>query len=206
MSGSGANKREAATNMARLFVLSLVLLSVAVADIKADLMTSLPGLPYKPFFKMYSGLFNVTGGNGKQIHYVFVESQSNPIEDPVVLWLNGGPGCSSMEGFLYENGPFVFPEGSEVLQANNYSWNLNASLLYFEAPAGVGFSTLGIAANNNTDDNQTAADNLDVLVQFFTAFPEYSSQEFYITGESYAGIYIPTLAYGILQGNDPVLR
>jgi carboxypeptidase C (cathepsin A) len=186
--------------MARL--LSALLLVLAAADIRSDLITGLPGLPYQPFFKMYSGFFNVTNGNGKQIHYVFVESQSNPISDPVVLWLNGGPGCSSMEGLFYENGPFVFSEGSSVLQTNNYSWNLNASLLYFEAPAGVGFSSLGAAANNNTNDNQTAADNLDVLVQFFSAYPEYSSQQFFITGESYAGIYIPTLAYHILLWNN----
>jgi serine carboxypeptidase-like clade 1 len=187
--------------MARLLILSL-LLAFAAADIQSHLVTDLPGLPYQPIFKMYSGFFNVTNSNGKQIHYVFIESQSNPIQDPVVLWLNGGPGCSSMEGLFYENGPFVFAEGSSVLQANNYSWNLNASMLYFEAPAGVGFSTLGDAANINTNDNQTASDNLNVLVQFFKAYPEYSSQEFFITGESYAGVYIPTLAYNIIKYNN----
>lgn len=185
----------------RLAILS-VLLVFAAADIRSHLVTDLPGLPYQPIFKIYSGFFNVTNGNGKQIHYVFVESQSNPISDPVVLWLNGGPGCSSMEGMFYENGPFVYEEGSEVLIANDYSWNLNASLLYFEAPAGVGFSTLGDPNNTNTNDNQTASDNLDVLVQFFKAYPEYGSQEFFITGESYAGIYIPTLAYNIIKWNN----
>lgn len=187
--------------MARLVILSLLLV-LAAADIRSHLVTDLPGLPYQPIFKIYSGFFNVTNGNGKQIHYVFVESQSNPISDPVVLWLNGGPGCSSMEGMFYENGPFIFEEGSQTLISNDYSWNLNASLLYFEAPAGVGFSTLGDPSNINTNDNQTAADNTDVLVQFFKAYPEYSSQEFFITGESYAGIYIPTLAYNIIKYNN----
>jgi serine carboxypeptidase-like clade 1 len=151
---------------------------------------------------MYSGYFNVTNGNGKQIHYVFVESQNNPTQDPVLLWLNGGPGCSSMEGLFYENGPFVFGEGSSVLQANNNSWNLNASVLYLESPAGIGLSFLGDVSNNNTNDTQTAADNLDVLVQFFDAYSTLSSLPFYIAGESYAGIYVPTLVSNILQWNS----
>ena len=44
--------------------------------------------------------------DGKNLFYYFVESEGNPSKDPVVLWLNGGPGCSSFDGFVYEHGTF----------------------------------------------------------------------------------------------------
>jgi len=56
------------------------------------------------------------------------------------LWLNGGPGCSSMLGAVYEHGPFVFPDGSADFEWNNNAWNQHANVLYLESPAGVGFS------------------------------------------------------------------
>lgn len=181
--------------------LALLALVAVFADIRSDLVTELPGLPYEPVFKIYSGYLTVNATTGRQLHYVFMESQSNPVEDPVVLWLNGGPGCSSMDGLFYENGPFVFPEGETTLVANEYSWNLNTSMLYFESPAGVGFSPVG-NETFNPDDNSTAVDALAAVVAFFKGYPEYSTQEFFISGESYAGIYVPTLAYQILLWNN----
>ncbi|CAG9327620.1 unnamed protein product [Blepharisma stoltei] len=181
----------------------LTLLSVFIsADRPQDLIKTLPWAPVQPTFPMYSGFIPLPNTGGRQIHYVLVKSQGNPAKDPVVLWLNGGPGCSSMEGFLYENGPYYFQTQSTKMFQNPYSWNLNASMLYFEAPAGVGFSPMGSLANNVTSDNQTAIDNLNALVTFFSDyFTELNQLPFYITGESYAGIYIPTLAYFILQYN-----
>lgn len=62
-----------------------------------------------------------------------------------------------------------------------------------EAPAGVGFS-YSTDGNVNTSDDQTADDNYRALQDFFTnKFPEFKGKEFYITGESYCGVYIPTL-------------
>ena len=161
------------------------------------------GYPYTPSFSQFSGYLDIPNSNGKSLHYVFVESQNNPLTDPLVLWLNGGPGCSSLDGFFYEHGPFLFYSGSQ-LQPNPYSWNLNASVIYLEAPAGVGFSVLGSDANNSTDDEMTAHDNLLALLQWFDKFPEYTEHDFYITGESYGGVYVPTLAYNILEYNSEV--
>mmetsp|Transcript_23397 Transcript_23397/g.3838 ORF Transcript_23397/g.3838 Transcript_23397/m.3838 type:complete len:128 (+) Transcript_23397:145-528(+) len=118
-------------------------------------------------FNLYSGYLNLTNTNGIKIHYVFAESQSNPSTDPVVLWLNGGPGCSSMDGFLYENGPYYFAEQSTYLQKNQYAWNTQANMLYLEAPAGVGFSLYGNATNLNANDNSTAVYNAQALGVFF---------------------------------------
>ena len=182
-------------------VLLIALVAVCYAAKSEDLVKSLPEIGATSF-KIYSGYLPIPDSNGKQIHYVFTESQNDPKSDPVVLWLNGGPGCSSMDGLFYENGPYVFPEGSAKLRENEYAWNKLASMLYFEAPAGVGYSILGNPSNNSTDDNITAINNKDALLAWFSYFPEYNSSDFYISGESYGGIYVPTLAYRVHLHNQ----
>ena len=121
-----------------------------------------------------------------------------------MLWLNGGPGSSSLIGLLTENGQIVTNDeslenkvdGIPQVFLNPYAWTSEANMLYLESPKGVGFSYCDNASRNsdcvNTDES-TAMDAYEFLVNFFAAFPEYKSNKFYITGESYAGIYIPML-------------
>jgi len=120
----------------------------------------------------------------------------------VVLWLNGGPGCSSMDGFLYEHGPFQFKENKNAsFILNPYAWNKLANVLYVEAPAGVGMSYSTSTSDYHTDDKTTASDNYQFLLRFFEDYSEFISNPFYISGESYAGIYVPTLVEQVLLGN-----
>lgn len=107
-----------------------------------------------------------------------------------------------MSGFLLENGPFIFPRGESELIENPWSWNKNASVIYLDSPAGVGFSYYLDPEEANTNDYITAHDNLSSMVSWFQKFPEFALHDFYITGESYGGIYIPTLAYNILLFNE----
>ncbi|OMJ83479.1 hypothetical protein SteCoe_15582 [Stentor coeruleus] len=179
-----------------LFALTLTV----IAGPTSHLVTSLPNIGNLPML-MYSGYLQIPNSDNKELHYILYASQNNPTTDPLVLWLNGGPGCSSMEGAFMENGPYIFSETNNTMFANPYTWNKNASMLYLEAPAGVGYSMLGSLINNNTNDNQTASDNLQALFQWFNYFPEYKTNPFYIAGESYAGIYVPLLAYYIQQSN-----
>ncbi len=98
--------------------------------------------------KWFSGYLPFDMG---KFHYVFFESQGDPDNDPLLLWLNGGPGCSSLIGMMYENGPFVFNKpGSVNVQVNEFAWNKKANLLYISSPGGVGFSH-GLRHDNNTD-------------------------------------------------------
>uniref|UniRef100_W5KRU4 Carboxypeptidase n=1 Tax=Astyanax mexicanus TaxID=7994 RepID=W5KRU4_ASTMX len=163
----------------------------------ADLVTSLPGLSETPNFQHYSGYLQA--GQGKYFHYWFVESQNNPSTDPVLLWLNGGPGCSSMEGLLAENGPFHLNDDGTVY-INPYSWNLLANVLYLESPAGVGFS-YSTTGNYQTSDPQVAEDNYNALLDFFSKFPSFTSNDFYVFAESYGGVYAPTLSKLIASGS-----
>lgn len=170
-----------------------LLLVFCYAAIEEDLVTSLPLISFTPNFKQYSGYLSVGDKNQRRLHYWFVESSNDPINDPLVLWLNGGPGCSSMEGLLAENGPFKFSQDGESVMYNKFSWNTIANVLYLEAPAGVGFS-YSLDNNYTTSDNQTASDNFMALLMFMKYFPEYEKNPLFITGESYGGVYVPTLS------------
>ena len=188
-----------------------------------DLVSSLPSLEGELPSKLYSGFLDVEGTT-KRLHYLFAESQGSPAEDPVVLWLNGGPGCSSLEGFFYEHGSVIVSDAhappnanfdgsdssnansSHTLVHNEWTWSKSANVIYLEAPAGVGFSYDAASGAGSTQptagDNSTAADNLAALDAFFTKFPEYQKNEFYVSGESYGGVYVPTLSLKILQAGS----
>jgi len=172
--------------------------AISYAAPSEDLVVDLPGLSWKPSFKHYSGYLDTA--RTRHLHYWFVESSSNPRTDPVVLWMNGGPGCSSMDGMLTEHGPFRINDDGQTLDPNPFAWNQVANMIYLEAPAGVGFS-YSDDRNYTTDDNEVAFNNHLALKEFFKKFPEYQSHDFYITGESYGGIYVPTLAS--LTMDDP---
>ena len=147
---------------------------------------------------IYSGYLD-TLIDGNKLFYVYYPSQSeNPSKDPVILWLNGGPGCSSLFGMLNEVGPVVTDHFSGVFKYNNYSWNMNANLVFIEQPAGVGFS---IAKNisHEWNDVENAKNLYEGVKDFYRTFEELNGREFYITGESYAGVFIPHLATEILQ-------
>ncbi|XP_038880709.1 serine carboxypeptidase-like 45 isoform X3 [Benincasa hispida] len=159
----------------------------------SDKIISLPGQPPVEFHQ-FSGYIHVDDQKHRALFYYFVEAEIDPASKPLVLWLNGGPGCSSLGvGAFSENGPFR-PNG-EVLEKNEYSWNRVANMLYLETPAGVGFSYAnGTASHGAMDDKATAKDNLIFLQRWFNQFPHYKHRDLFLTGESYAGHYIPQLA------------
>ena len=149
----------------------------------------------------YSGYLDA--GKGKHLHYFFTASLNNPATDPLVLWFNGGPGCSSLEGGLSESGLYRVQEFTDPPQlgVNPYSWGNKTNNIFMEAPAGVGFSYCDTAAGCKHTDTAQAVDNLAALKDFFGKFPELQKNDFWITGESYAGIYIPTLAQQVIEDN-----
>lgn len=184
------------------FLISIIIKSFSCAA-EADLVENLFGGIYKGL--MYSGYLNTLDKN-KNLHYMFVESQSNPAEDPVVLWLNGGPGCSSLLGFIQEHGPVVIPDYTKELVLNKFAWNKNANIIYLESPAGVGYSYNDNGESDlKYDDDIVANDNRNALLDFFRKFPEFRLNDFYIAGESYAGVYVPKLAENVLQNSPEIM-
>ena len=116
---------------------------------------------------------------------------------------NGGPGCSSLEGGFSESGLYRVQEFTSPPQlgVNPFSWGNKTNNIFMEAPAGVGFSYCDTAAGCKHTDTAQAVDNLAAIKDFFGKFPELAKNDFWITGESYAGIYIPTLAQQVIEDN-----
>ena len=148
--------------------------------------------------KQYSGYLDIEDET-KHLFFWFFESRNDPANDPVVLWLNGGPGCSSMTGLLFELGPASI--GPDIKPVHNpYSWNNNASVIFLDQPVNVGFSYSEKRVSNT---RAVGKDVYALLNLFFETFPEYNGNGFHISGESYAGHYIPGIATEILAHDAP---
>ena len=177
---------------------------------------ALPGVNGVFPSKTYSGFVNVD--DDTNLFYVLSESRNDPSEDPVVMYMNGGPGASSLAAFFGANGPLLYVDENEFM-VNPYAWNLNASLLAIEFAPGIGYSTCKNSTNENgtsfcprterfegacspclASDSTVAKQNAVALETLFSKiFPELKSRALYISGESYAGTYVPTLAREILS-------
>ena len=149
---------------------------------------------------IYSGYLK-TDIADTELFYIFTPSQSSPKKDPIILWLNGGPGCSSTEGFLEEIGPVKFKPYQSNPILNEHSWNKNANLIFIESPGEVGYSKVKNPKFFYTDEIQ--AISLNIAIQnFFKIFTEYKENTFFISGESYAGTYIPYLVKEMFKYMD----
>ncbi|KAG2425254.1 hypothetical protein HXX76_013838 [Chlamydomonas incerta] len=176
-----------------------------------DAILAVPGFANELPSRHFAGYVTVDESRGRRLFYYFVESERDPANAPVVLWLNGGPGCSSFDGFVYEQGPFVFDlipgpggRGAQAvsLRKNPHAWSRVANMIFLDSPAGVGLSYSEHAADYVVDDTRTAEDADAFLRGWFGRFPQYLDNDFYVSGESYAGIYVPNLVRQVLLGNE----
>lgn len=184
-----------------VFATVLLLVNQGCWSFRPDQVTDLPGLDQAPNFKHYSGYLQVSEKHF--LHYWLVESENSPATDPLVIWFNGGPGCSSLDALFTEHGPFRIKKGGQSLYYNPYRWNKIANILFLESPVGVGFS-YSTDKDYETDDDIVAEDNQRAIHVFYKKFPEFQNRTLFVTGESYAGIYIPTLLIKTIA--DPTIN
>lgn len=149
-----------------------------------------------------SGYLPVKSATGSSMFYAFYEAQSpvSPLPDtPLLVWLQGGPGCSSMIGNFYELGPWRVTSRATELERNPGAWNRLFGLLFVDNPIGVGFS---VAASKDVipgNQRQMAEHLYAAIVEFLEQNPGFEHRPVYITGESYAGKYVPAIGYYILK-------
>ncbi|XP_030954890.1 serine carboxypeptidase 24-like isoform X1 [Quercus lobata] len=195
--------------MSLLFFSSTITTVIATLPKQQELdrISALPGQP-PVTFSQFSGYVTVNEQHGRALFYWLTEATSFPEKKPLVLWVNGGPGASSVAyGASEEIGPFRINQTGSSLYLNEYSWNKEANLLFLESPAGVGFSYTNSSSNlKYSGDKRTAEDALVFLIKWMSRFPQYKHREFYIAGESYAGHYVPQLAEKIVEYNKALLQ
>jgi carboxypeptidase D len=146
----------------------------------------------------YAGLLPISAAANetRKLFFWFFPPGPQGSVDDLIFWTNGGPGCSSLEGLLQENGPFSWGYGQAKPTKNEFSWTNLSSVLYLEQPVGTGFSQGTPTAK---DENDIAAQVVGFLQQFLEIFSELKGKKFYLTGESYAGTYIPYIANYIYE-------
>ncbi|CAE6418101.1 unnamed protein product [Rhizoctonia solani] len=152
-----------------------------------------------PNVKQYSGYLDID--DDKHLFFWFFESRANPAKAPLVLWLNGGPGCSSSTGLLFELGPCNIANDGQDTTYNKYSWNTHANMLFLDQPINVGYS---YSKNGGVNNSPVAAEDVwSFLELFVNRFPEYSGS-LHISGESYGGTYLPNIAHVIHTKNKEI--
>uniref|UniRef100_A0A1J3EAP8 Serine carboxypeptidase-like 10 n=2 Tax=Noccaea caerulescens TaxID=107243 RepID=A0A1J3EAP8_NOCCA len=137
--------------------------------------------------------------------YYFIKSEKNPKEDPLLISLNGGPGCSSLEGLLLENGPLglkleIYNGSVPTLVSTTYSWTKMANIIFLDQPVGAGFSYSKTPLGKTSDTIEIKRIH-EFIQKWLSKHPQFYSNPFYVIGDSYAGMIVPPLVQEISKGN-----
>ncbi|KAK0653412.1 Pheromone-processing carboxypeptidase kex1 [Lasiodiplodia hormozganensis] len=160
---------------------------------------SLPGAPPGPLLKMHAGHVEVNSEHHGNLFFWHYQNRHIANRQRTVIWLNGGPGCSSMDGAMMEIGPYrVTPD--QKLVYNNGSWDEFANLLFVDNPVGTGFSY--VDTDSYLHELDEMADQFVIFLEkWFAMFPQFMYDDIYIAGESYAGQHIPYIAKAMMERN-----
>lgn len=151
-----------------------------------------------------SGYIKVNNTRDAHLFYWYFPSQGDAANDPLVLWLTGGPGCSSEIALFEELGPYKVvhnDDGGPKLERAKYSWSTHTNLLFVDQPVGTGYSYSDAPTDTVHDEKMVAEDMYTFLREFVQRYPELNGRPFYITGESYGGHYVPAIAHRIVAGD-----
>ncbi|KAL7976701.1 hypothetical protein Chor_008650 [Crotalus horridus] len=165
-----------------------------------SLVEHLPG----PHVKSYSGYLTVNKTHNSNLFFWFFPAQVQPEKTPVLLWLQGGPGGTSMFGLFVEHGPYVVQKNLSLTE-RKFPWTSKFSMLYVDNPVGTGFSFTDDPKGYAKNEDDVGRDLYSAIIQFFQLFPHYQKNDFYATGESYAGKYVPAIGYYI-HSNNPTAK
>ncbi|VVA97335.1 unnamed protein product [Arabis nemorensis] len=189
----------------KLMLLQLLIVLIQNAD-SGFVIKYLPGYEGPLPFELETGYIGVGDAEEDQLFYYFIKSEGNPKQDPLLVWLTGGPGCSSFSGLVYENGPLAFKveayHGSiPSLVSTTYSWTKVANIICLDKPVGAGFSYSTNPFADRPSDKGSVKRVDEFVRKWLAKHPEYFSNPFYVTGNSYSGKVIPAIVQEISTGN-----
>lgn len=187
-----------------LLLLSHICFQVATCG---SIVKFLPGFQGPLPFVLKTGYVGVGEQEDVQVFYYFIESERNPKDDPLLLWLTGGPGCSALSGLVYEIGPIMFKKeyynGSVPnLILRPASWTKVSSVIFADLPVSTGFTYATTESGAQRSDLIQVNQAHEFLRKWLVEHPEFQSNEVYIAGDSYSGITIPPIVQEIAQGNE----
>lgn len=151
----------------------------------------------------HTGYFTLDKQLGKNTFFWYSPARDGNADAPLLLWLQGGPGASSLFGLFTEVGPVSIGAGG-VIEKRNVTWNQHYHMLFFDNPVGTGFSYTDSVAGFARGYEQYGPDLYNALRQFFQLFPKLRDNDFYVTGESYGGKYVTACAYEVHKQNSVV--
>ncbi|XP_058102540.1 serine carboxypeptidase-like 13 isoform X6 [Magnolia sinica] len=147
----------------------------------------LPGFQGELPFKLHTGYITIDERNENRLFYYLVESQRNPREDPLMLWLPGGPGFSGLAAMTYHIGPIRFKDAKfqesdeeyvPELVINPYSWTKICSIIFLDFPTGTGFSYSRASEDYQTSETKIFNDVHKFLIQGYMVGNPYTNQDF----------------------------
>ncbi|KAJ2230130.1 Cell death protease [Coemansia sp. RSA 485] len=147
--------------------------------------------------RQYAGQLPILSEKDVMFFWLINNATNTENQDKLVIWLNGGPGCTSLDGVFMENGPYKF-DGPNRLEFRDHSLSQQFDVLYIDQPFGTGFSVSSMKNYAHTFKEATKY-LMEFLDKFYQVFPEYRERKLYLAGESEAGTYIPYLADSILK-------
>ncbi|XP_042417415.1 serine carboxypeptidase-like 17 isoform X2 [Zingiber officinale] len=190
-----------------LLIVSLIFLRLFSSALSSSVVTHLPGFQGPLPFYLETGYVEVDEEHGGEFFYYLTESENKPTEDPLLLWLTGGPRCSAFCGLVFQIGPlkFVTAEYNGSLPSlvyNPYSWTKVANIIFLDSPLGSGFSYSRKYEGYDANDTIWSEQASKFLLQWLVEHPQFISNPLYIAGDSYAGKIVPMVAKRILDGID----
>ncbi|KPM02169.1 serine carboxypeptidase CPVL-like protein [Sarcoptes scabiei] len=144
----------------------------------------------------YSGFITVNKTYDSNMFFWFFQPYVKRSNNPLLVWLQGGPGGSSLFGLFVENGPLMINSHLNV-SLRPWSWNIEFAVIYIDNPVGTGFSFTKDERGYATNEVEVADNLYEFMRQFLLLFPEYRNKKLFLTGESYAGKYVPAFGYKI---------
>ncbi|KAL8139451.1 hypothetical protein V2J09_005472 [Rumex salicifolius] len=189
--------------MAAYVVMLWLLTGVTSADSRWTVET-LPGYAGKLPFKLETGYIGVGDLEEVQSFYYFIESERDPQNDPLMLWLTGGPGCSALSGLIFEIGPLAFnytdiyEQDLPTFQLNPYSWTKVANIIFLDSPVGTGYSYSKTGKGYYSTTSLSTHHIYEFLRKWLLRHSEFLKNELYISGDSYSGLPVPM---GYVLGN-----
>lgn len=197
--------------MYRFLIIIVFIVSFDVAKSSAGRVEYLPGFQGPLPFYLETGYVGVDENEDVQLFYYFIKSESDPDHDPLMLWITGGPGCSSISGLIYEIGPIHFEavpyNGSlPTLILTATSWTKMASIIFLDGPVGTGFSYGRTTRASSSTDIQFSNQVYEFMRKWFESHTDFISNPFYIGGDSYSGIPVPMITQLISNGNEARIK